>query len=345
MPFLQLNGWTIPVAVVSSRKNWRQAGGSSSRTTRGALLDPKRNLRRIWEFQTIALEPQDAEGLVRLVSGEGHYFDFYDGLQASTGLQPSAAPPAGSRLYPASAGKNNSAGLLSLPSSGFLFRVDPQTKEWTVILSRLAGSSWVTGALRDDGIGYENGAQSQTWGKQSSGGVYFLPSGGALEVWSAVAPGSVDDLIVLPWRASVSQMAAWTASDAPRFGPLPVLRAQGDMAEGGRQEQDIFVVGEVISTEIAQMATQNGWVNNGRVVTFQIGEVDPVFSALRSYRQSEVSPAPVFSTSVSDSFEYAGGWPQTIQNPDYPSTFAGFDSPSDTTGAESFETAGGWPGT
>jgi hypothetical protein len=46
--------------------------------------------------------------------------------------------------------------------------------------------------------------------------------------------------------------------------------------------------------------------------------------------------------SVSETFEYSGNWPGTLQDPNYPATFTGFDTPSNTTPLESFEPAGGW---
>lgn len=56
-------------------------------------------------------------------------------------------------------------------------------------------------------------------------------------------------------------------------------------------------------------------------------------------------PQPTFSGTPLESFEYAGSWPGTLADPDYPATFIGFATPSDTTPLESFEAAGGWPGT
>lgn len=62
------------------------------------------------------------------------------------------------------------------------------------------------------------------------------------------------------------------------------------------------------------------------------------------------TPARNYATSspfvgVAVSFEYGEVWPDTLPDPDYPSTFAGFSTPSAITPLESFELAGSWPGT
>jgi hypothetical protein len=45
---------------------------------------------------------------------------------------------------------------------------------------------------------------------------------------------------------------------------------------------------------------------------------------------------------ITESFEYEGNWPGTLSDPNYPNTFTGFSTPSDTTPLESFELSDGW---
>lgn len=45
---------------------------------------------------------------------------------------------------------------------------------------------------------------------------------------------------------------------------------------------------------------------------------------------------------ITESFENSGNWSGTLSDPNYPSSFTGFSTPSDTTPVESFELADGW---
>lgn len=54
-----------------------------------------------------------------------------------------------------------------------------------------------------------------------------------------------------------------------------------------------------------------------------------------------VDPWSIITTPL-ESFEYSGNWPGTLQDPNYPNTFTGFNTPTNTTPLESFEPEDGW---
>ena len=66
---------------------------------------------------------------------------------------------------------------------------------------------------------------------------------------------------------------------------------------------------------------------------------------INSFQPARDPVVQQFPSTPLESYEYAGGWPGTIDNTGYVATFTGFDTPSAETPLESYEYAGGWPGT
>lgn len=486
MSFLRLNGWTVPIAAAQATRTWKKSGETFRRTARGVGVDSKRNFRRMWECEACFLNPDDADGLINLLSGSGHYFDLKDGFAASTGLQPTRQILSGATFNPSLAGIDGGLGGLTYgPVIGpaVVANIDAQLKEWTVILSTMKENTWVTGALRDDGISYERGIASKSWGKKGrwrnllnfseqftswafsagvtatslygvapnnatsslltkssvttstgtsvpmtspsftivtaslyvrkgtaaitdinvydasavanrhivrltwspssaaptvatapSGGsglvfpvedagngwfrvsftavnivpgnshnLFIYPAGlgtatGTVEVFGAqvenafeagpyvktsgaslpgptdfyfeeeagaltmIEEGSaarvVDDLIILPWRASESQLASWTQRNS-RWGPLPLLSMDGEVLEGADDASSFgstLVMGDVLSVDLIQKPTTVkgfGWVNNAKIVRFQLGEIDESFKLAQSYRSNRGIAPPL----------------------------------------------------
>lgn len=224
----------------------------------------------------------EAEAFERLVQGEGHYFSFADGLQASTGLNP--MPGYNAVVI------NFNNGLAGLP--GYLrglilpnIEYDAQLgEEWTIIFrDGLGGGEFVdTGAaLRSDGFYVLNGgASSGTWYPGS------WPTTLEVDVVDGVlrlsgTGSNVDDLVILPFRASESMMNALTEDSGgdPMWGPLPVHRITGDVIA----EDHAFMVGEVTGVRFVQKPQEVSgnvstmWVNNAKLVDFTLAEVPRAF--------------------------------------------------------------------
>ena len=287
MAFLRINGWTVPVFDATPvRKHDRQ--GRRGRSFRGQARDARRHVRRSWRCRACFLDHGDAVALERLLLGEGHLIDFARGVEASTSLMPAPGYGQSVRLLPSSWGAYG-RGLASIDdaATGTILAYDAQVgDDWTVLVRRLDGASqeFIGYAQRSDGTSYVDGAASATFGMPSTAGgeaFRFVVRGGVVELVKDGSASSeqIDDLVILPWVATDGQLAAWTSrtADVPKWGQMPVLRVDGNMVdEGGRTR---LAVGAVTGIDIVQGLSRIdglGWVNNARVVSFTLDEVDPI---------------------------------------------------------------------
>lgn len=325
MAFLTVNGYTIPIASATPRKNFSRKG-ARGRSVKGQLRDGRRGRRRIWSMNTPPLEPLEGEAIENLIWGKAHVAHFFDGLNAETGLNPK--PGFSGVSLSMSVGLGLETGYLEIAGSGSspLIEYDAQLDdEWTILWHEGTGT-WEGGALRDDGTGYLAGVQDNNAGSTSTD-VQISVSGGVLSVSNANASTvNLDQLVVLPWRASVGMLAFWTGitSDA-LWGRAPVLAIGGDVI----QEEKIYAYGQVSSANFVQFSASSAWVNNGVSVDFEILEAEETF------RRGIVEPDSVVVADVP--FE-VGEWDNT---PD-PNISADFGTPSNLAEA-TFDN--GWDGT
>lgn len=278
MPFLRINGIQVAVAdATAMRKLTRQ--GKRARGFRGQLRDMRRGIRRSWEMETVPMNFADAEPMIRIINGEGHHVDFADGLQASTGLNPRAGN-ANVILRPATMGAwgrgvmQARAGLIPLDSQIMSYDIQAREQDWTVIMWTHATGVWTGSALRSDGIGYRAGVVNANALKRgvSPDGVFLTQADGVITLWlDTTAPANVhmDDLVLLPYALSDSQMSAVTTYTA-KFGMCPVLNVTGDMIGN-----DVFCVGEVKDVKVIN----KGAMNNAKVIRFTLSELQPAFLA------------------------------------------------------------------
>lgn len=287
MAFLRVNGWTVPVFDASPVLS-HERSGRRGRSFRGQARDARRHIRRSWRCRACFLDHGDAVALERLLLGEGHLIDFAHGVEASTSLMPGPGYSQVLRLSPGSWGAYGK-GFAHVATSvtGDVVTYDAQLgDDWTILVRRFdaATQQFIGHAQRSDGTAYVDGAVSSVFGLPATiGGLTFrfVVRGGVVAL---VKDGTsvdelFDDLVLLPWRATDGQLAAWTGrvSTVPKWGPMPTLRVDGDMIDpdGGTR----LAVGEVRETSVVQGLSRIeglGWVNNARVVTFTLDEVDPI---------------------------------------------------------------------
>ncbi len=287
MPFLRINGWTIPVANATPTHELTVTG-RRDRSHRGQLRSSERFHRRRWNVKAVVKDHDDAHSIEGLVAGRAQFFDLADGLQAATGLMP--LPPGaigGATILPGTTGAFGD-GVLSVPAAtvGTVVAWDAQIgAEWTVMFMRSVAGDFLGHAVRSDGSSYVDGAASSTFGHPAASGgdgVYVRVTDGVAEIVKdgTAADEIFDDVSILSYRASDSMLEQVTqeASLGLKFGPAPFVRCDGDLVGAS----SIICRGTVSGTEIVTKPSRLpllGWVNNARIVSFTLEEVDPLFFA------------------------------------------------------------------
>lgn len=299
MAFLRINGWTVPVFdSTPTRKVIRS--GRRGRSFRGQARDARRHVRRSWSARACFLDHDSARALEHILAGEGHLIDLARGPEASTSLLPRPGFSPGLQFFPGSWGAYG-RGLAAIPQafSGVAASWDAQLgRDWTIIVRRLVAGSFIGHALRSEGTAYVGGAPSTLFGFPGAAGgdgLLFTVRDGVLELVKdlVVQNEVIDDLVILPWRASDSMLAAWTSptSTVPKWGALPVLRVDGDMIG----DDASIAVGAVTGIDLIQKPSflpVLGWVNNAKVVSFDLDELEPSYVLALEDQETETPTPP-----------------------------------------------------
>lgn len=279
MPFLSLNGHTIKVFNATPRQTLTQKGGAR-RSFKGQIRDPRRNIRRAWKMDACFFDYDEATMLENVINGLGHYVGFVDGMEATTGLNPD---PGFRDLFfrpSTSVPSTNITGMITTPLTGnFRFDYDAQLgADWTVHWREDDSSTWEIITKRSDGAQWVSGVRNDAYVTAaevtvSSGVVQGRDANSNLE--------NMTDLAILPYLATESHILSWHAA-TERFSPLPVLRVEGDLFS----ENIIWGVGQVGDVRYIQKPEDIpgiGWLNNAKIVSFEIAEVNETFIADTEY--------------------------------------------------------------
>lgn len=253
MPFLSLNGITVP--VVEGRR--RQVSiGVDSRSFSGVYRLGRRATRQEWEFKTGPLSSVEALAFRGLIAGDGHALAFDGDTFTSRGLAPSTA--SGSLFQGARFG-----GGFELPlgvSCTWAMQLGPR---WTTLhhLFDATGGVWLQVINRSDGARWIQGTAAA-----SAGGLSV--SGGSLSLTGALNLRRFDDVVGLPFMAPdlwVPEVAAWHSARA--WSALPYLSAGGAFSVG-----ETKVLGEVRDGEFVEFIHQGARVIGERL-EFTLREV------------------------------------------------------------------------
>lgn len=271
MPFLKINGITVKVTNASPRLDVVRKG-RRGRSYSGQMRDGRRGRRRTWSMKSPCLIHSEALALTNLIWGTSHVFHFYDGLQAASGLNP--VPGYSGITWQPSAGLGGDdigyiqiAGSASSPSLSYDAQIND---EYTILWHERDGGDWSGAALNDAGIGYLNGSFNSFVGGSSTDVQISIASGVVTFSNANATAIDVDQIVILPWRATASQMATWTAiNDDAVWGPGPALLMSGDMFT----EDCVYGYGRVNEVKRIQFAS----INNGAEVSFEIDEVDETY--------------------------------------------------------------------
>lgn len=234
MPFLTLNGITVP--VVEGRR--RQVNiGQDSRAFSGAYRLGRRAVRREWDFRTGPLSLDEAEAFRGLIAGDGHTLSFDTDAFTSRGLGATSTVPTNV------GGKFGTAA--NLAGGGIAFWDVFPGPRWTVFHFRFdsSGAGWEHFLFRDDGQRWFQGVGPST----KDGGSQLLDGETLVLIGSGTAT-SFDDAVVLPFRVPASwvgQLYDWHSSRP--WSALPYLTAGGTFAPS-----EVQVIGEVKESEFVE---------------------------------------------------------------------------------------------
>ncbi|QDE98662.1 hypothetical protein [Myxococcus xanthus] len=253
MPFLSLNGITVP--VVEGRR--RQVSiGVDSRSFSGVYRLGRRATRQEWEFKTGPLSSVEALAFRGLIAGDGHALAFDGDTFTSRGLAPSIAT--GSLFQGARFG-----GGFELPlgvSCSWAMQLGPR---WTTLhhLFDATGGVWLQVINRSDGARWIQGTAAA-----SAGGLSV--SSGSLSLTGALNLRRFDDVVGLPFMAPdawVPEVALWHSARA--WSALPYLTAGGAFRVG-----ETKVLGEVRDGEFVEFIHEGARVIGERL-EFTLREV------------------------------------------------------------------------
>ncbi len=263
MPFLALNGITVPVRIGDASRELLEIG-ERTRARSGVSRMQRIVTKRLHKFRTPPQTAADALAFTGLIQGDGHVW-ISGGLTSysSKGLRSSAV--VGTVAFNAPSVVKFSASVLSLSGGGALASISYQPEvgtDWTVMVWRTTnnGSSWTHHIVRSDGTKFVNGVSS---GAATSWLTVSAPNL-TLSDTSSPTPVKYDDLVFLPFLVP----ASWAPTIAARTSgwPLiPTLTATGDGLAGTTQS----VHGSVVSLDLVQ----GSGVSNLHSLSFELYEV------------------------------------------------------------------------
>lgn len=296
MPFLSLNGITVPVETATASRSIKKMGSLSSAVS-GALRNGTRALHRCWELTICYADYDEGQAFLNLLEGNGHFFDFSNGVEASTGLQPASMPKMS--IMPNIWGLNGRgvAHVDAFQDNSYQghFRVNAsiEASNWTVLWSEAIGNGWQRAARKSNARGFLNGVQNNLVGI-ASGPTWNLINvfDGNLVMYANQGSGTMglEDVLILPFHAPDAWLETWTSNPGPKLPSMPYLTATGDFISS--PYGTAYVVGQVDNVSFAQMRRpqDNSWINNGMKITATLYEVDPYY--VQSSSRMETTPQP-----------------------------------------------------
>jgi hypothetical protein len=225
VPFLTLNGITIPVDVASGVRKL-DVVGDRGRSVTGAMLETQNAIKFGIECATKPVIQAEADAYEALLLGKGYSFSFdVDLYSDGKGLAKSAQ--AGTNTVGAVAGKFGNKITINAASS--VTWPTGLTGDYTLMVWRLETAVWHWYVIRKTGgtvekwkDGAQNNGLSTPWLTVSSGNTVLGDA--------AAGPDDFDDLVTLPYSIPTSWIAAIFASGVA-WTPAPGARRRRDRHE------------------------------------------------------------------------------------------------------------------
>ena len=264
MPFLALNGWTVPVADGSSSSSPEYVSETGSRTWDNRLLRERSAITKAWEGTSLFLRSDVADTLQNLLDGKGHRFNFDGHLFSSSGLGPESGSGAATPPNLATQTPFDGLGECQIGGSPGLTWFPGFGDYWTVMYWRLPGTAEHI-VVRSDGAKWVDGTRNDSANTNE-----LTVGDGSVNFQST----DIADLVLLPYAACEEFVDAFYThanANSKGFSNLPRLNASGD-ATG-----PLEVLGEVIKQSYVQRSAKSteavGWKNNTRSVSFSLMQV------------------------------------------------------------------------
>ena len=285
MPFLQINGITLP--IVEIQKDFT-ARGERTRSGRGQIRDTRRGHRETWRVDVCRRDYDWTTAMEAYLEGQAHVFDLNDGIQASTGLQ--LAPGyTDLRPRPDLTGAFGNPGRFELTGTGQFACIDAQLDdlEWGLAWWENDGGGWVAYGRDWRGFGYNNGVRDDDVGALNGGtsalGVRVV--NGMMVLQNNAGPTiGLDDIIVCRFAPPAEFFEAWAALTVPH-GAAPMMRVSGDFHEDQTGELESYAFGEILSSDyimggVNTTATkgETEFVTNGKRLSFALDFVTDSFA-------------------------------------------------------------------
>ena len=281
--FLRIDGFEIPVLAGSVRVEESELG-SIDRAEDGQLRDFVRSRPRVWSCAMPFLTWVKADAIQHYVRGRGHHVPFDTSYASDGGVGPNSGY-AGCSLGTAAPAPKFGTRRLAITSAaaGMTFTVAcPLGDQWTLMfwLYTAATATWKHYAVTKDGAGatvkYVDGVAGATLANYS---VTVTGTSGAFNIQGKDNAGTnnlvhYDDLVILPWAASASMVAAWAAQTVA-FSPLPRLNLQGALLSDASHNRQVTVRGTVGSITTVDAHVGSTFYTNLQAVELSFTEVAP----------------------------------------------------------------------
>lgn len=270
MPFLAINGWTVPVADGEARVSFDKLG-AAQRSYNGVLRGTRRAKVRQWEVTTTIKTNANAIAFEASASGDGQVWSFDNDLFSSKGL----APDAGYNVTLSATGGKYGGYVQVSSNTNLTYSVDLGQVSWTMLVWKEEGGVYYHYGINSDGTQYKNGAVHSAvptdnvteWFTGSTSSMSLRGK----DIAGTNANAKYDDFVVMPFTMPLAQIAA--VYNLGLAHPLaPQVLVSGDLL-GGPGTGPVYAIGNVDSAEFVQVFGDDGFAANYRRVNAQFSEV------------------------------------------------------------------------
>lgn len=289
--FITINGIRVPVENAAPSQDWDRTYSGATPLPSGAYRQTYRDHRRVWSLRTKPLPSSWAETLSRFVIGNQHVGLFDRGLELSTGLAPIYL--ADVRLLDLALDwRGGGMKLLGATGARATGRVDYPAQllgRWTVLWQETLddGATWQGGGLRDDGVGYVDGAADVDAGGAATT-LQVSVVGGTLRLDSGGVDVGVHGLVVAPYRIDEEWMQQLTLAGYSQHAPSPILEVRGTALPDGFR----YAVGRRERHTFSPLVVDGVHDNAGRVVEFDLVELEEYGRIESRETEPVIAPPP-----------------------------------------------------
>ena len=262
MPFLTINGVTVPVALGSASLSYAPVGGELERSPSGELAGGYSTTKREWRMSTTPIPASELDAWTGLIEGKGHSWPFDTGLYSARGRGTSSgtASIVGS-------GMRWGAGCVSITTGSSVSWNPGLGAYWTLSFwsKDLGVGTWVHWVRRSDGAEWRNGV---TVAPGTSVGEVTVTSGQVVLFGADGSDFYIDDVVAMPFAAPDSWAAGfYTRHSASAWTDLPRVLAGGDFCASSIVSRGIVTGSKVIRY------SPSGSLTSGHVLEFSLREV------------------------------------------------------------------------